>query len=116
MRRLLDIYRQAGLEPPERADLPAELAERSDLPLLIRFLERDGTLIRLSPSRLIWGEAVSGAVAAVRGQMVMGEPLGIAEFREVLRLSRRNLIPLLEYFDRVGVTRREGEVRFLRKA
>ena len=114
MRRLLDIYRHAGLEPPERTDLPAEFAERADLPLLIRFLERDGTLIRLTPSRLIWAEAVSGAVAAVRGQMVTGEPLGIAEFRDVLKLSRRNLIPLLEYFDRIGVTRREGEVRFLR--
>jgi selenocysteine-specific elongation factor len=115
MRRLLDIYRQAGLEPPERADLPAEFADRADLPLLIRFLERDGTLIRLTPGRLIWADAVSGAVAAVRGQMVMGEPLGIAEFKDVLKLTRRNLIPLLEYFDRVGVTRREGEVRFLRE-
>jgi selenocysteine-specific elongation factor len=115
MRRLLDLYRQAGLEPPERADLPAEFAERADLPLLIRFLERDGTLIRLTPGRLIWADAVSGAVAAVRGQMVMGEPLGIAEFRDVLKLSRKNLIPLLEYFDRVGVTRREGEARFLRE-
>jgi selenocysteine-specific elongation factor len=115
MRRLLDIYRQAALEPPERADLPAEFAERADLPLLIRFLERDGTLIRLTPSRLIRAEAVSGAVAAVRGQMAMGEPLGVAEFRDVLKLSRKHLIPLLEYFDRVGVTRREGEVRFLRK-
>jgi selenocysteine-specific elongation factor len=115
MERLLDIYRQAGLEPPERADLPAEFAERADLPLLIRFLERDGTLIRLTPTRLIWAQAVSGAITEVRGQMVMGEPLGIAEFRDVLKLSRRNLIPLLEYLDRVGVTRREGEVRFLRK-
>ncbi|MGH7449095.1 MAG: selenocysteine-specific translation elongation factor, partial [Longimicrobiales bacterium] len=45
--RLAAVYRAAGLEPPELAALPPELVGRGDLPLLIRFLERDGTLLRL---------------------------------------------------------------------
>jgi hypothetical protein len=53
--RLAAVYRAAGLQPPDLAELPADLARRSDLPLLLRFLERDGTLMRLSATRWISG-------------------------------------------------------------
>jgi selenocysteine-specific elongation factor len=114
MDRLIELYRNAGLEPPDDDELPGELRDRPDLPLLIRQLESNGELIRLSISRLIRAQAVSQAAADVRSQMAEEQPLDISHFRDVLKLSRKHLIPLLEYFDRSGVTRREGAVRFLR--
>ncbi len=38
-----------------------------------------------------------------------------AELREALGVSRKYAIPLLEYFDAQGVTKREGDVRTLRR-
>ena len=111
--QLAKIYRNAGLEPPDLDELPPELATRPDLALLIRFLERDGTLIRLSATRLIHTAALSEAVAAVRTQLTIGQELGIAEFKDVLKLTRKHLIPLLEHMDRMGVTRRVGDRRIL---
>jgi selenocysteine-specific elongation factor len=113
VKRLADLYAHAGLEPPELSDLPAELADRADLPLLIRFLERDGTLLRLSATRLISARSVSETVAVLRGQLKAGQPLGISDFKDILRLTRKHLIPLLEHFDRNGITRRSGETRIL---
>ncbi|HSK19109.1 MAG TPA: selenocysteine-specific translation elongation factor [Longimicrobiales bacterium] len=115
MERLAGFYEAAGLDAPELGDLPADLAGRADLPVLIRFLERGGTLLRLSATRLISARAVSDSVLAVRTQLPVGKPLGIADFKEVLQLTRRNLIPLLEHYDRSGVTMRAGESRTLRE-
>jgi selenocysteine-specific elongation factor len=38
-----------------------------------------------------------------------------AEFRDQYQTSRKYVIPLLEYFDREGVTVRMGEVRRLKR-
>jgi selenocysteine-specific elongation factor len=45
--------------------------------------------------------------AATAGEVTLGE------VRERTGLSRKYLIPLLEWADRKGITRREGEVRRL---
>ena len=42
--------------------------------------------------------------------------LSDATFKELLGSSRRYTIPLLEHFDEIGLTRREGNVRVLRQA
>ena len=43
------------------------------------------------------------------------EQVTLAEFRDTLGISRKFAQALLEYFDRVGLTRREGDYRILRK-
>jgi selenocysteine-specific elongation factor len=42
-------------------------------------------------------------------------PLGAAEFRDLIKASRKFAIALLEYFDRSGFTIRVGDQRKLRK-
>lgn len=39
----------------------------------------------------------------------------VAEFRDLTGMSRKYAVPLLEYFDAVGVTIRDGDVRVLRQ-
>ena len=41
--------------------------------------------------------------------------IAVPAFKARHGLSRKHAIPLLEYFDRIGVTRRSGEVRVLAK-
>jgi selenocysteine-specific elongation factor len=43
------------------------------------------------------------------------EDIGPNEFRELTGLSRKYVIPLLEYFDRERVTMRIGDKRVLRR-
>jgi selenocysteine-specific elongation factor len=111
--RLAAVYRAAGLQAPDLAELPADLFSRDDLPLLLRQLERDGCLVRLATTRWIDAAAVSSATHAVLSQLPGDTELGVADFRDHLNLTRKHLIPLLEYFDRLGVTVREGDVRRL---
>ncbi|MDY0087159.1 MAG: selenocysteine-specific translation elongation factor [Coriobacteriia bacterium] len=60
----------------------------------------------------------AGAVADARGKLVTHltehENATAAQLRDVLGVSRKFAIPLLEYFDSAGLTKREGDVRVLR--
>jgi hypothetical protein len=38
----------------------------------------------------------------------------VSELREVFGLSRKFLVPLLEHFDRIGVTERRGNFRVVK--
>jgi selenocysteine-specific elongation factor len=51
---------------------------------------------------------------ALRAGMKPGQEYGPAELRAFVGVSRKYLIPLLEYFDRMGVTERRGQGRVVR--
>jgi selenocysteine-specific elongation factor len=113
LERLSAVYAAAGTQAPDLQELPPELATAPQLASMIRLLERRGALIRLSGDRWADAAAVASAAFALRSQFVAGREVAMADFKQVLNLSRKHLIPLLEYFDRTGVTRRAGEGRML---
>jgi selenocysteine-specific elongation factor len=57
--------------------------------------------------------ALDDVVGALRAGMERGREYGPAELRELLGVSRKYLIPLLEYCDRRGVTERRERGRVL---
>jgi selenocysteine-specific elongation factor len=110
--QILAHLRAAGLEAPEVDELAPHVGA-TDLPPLLRFLERDGQVIRISHTRFADPDAIARAVSELRAQLPVQQPLGIGDFRDVLKLSRKHLIPLLEYLDRTGITVRAGDERVL---
>ena len=107
---LADLYRAAGVAPPRLDELPAPLGARADLRDLLGLLEREGRLLPFPPDRLVHRDALEDA--RLRLSHLEGRTdLGPAEFRSLFDLPRRHLIPLLELFDRLGWTRRQGDLR-----
>lgn len=108
--RLRAIYRDAALRPPALRELPEEVREADDLEPMLERMRARGELHRLDEEFFIWASAAETAGDEVRRELGGRSELGPAEFREVLPLTRKHLIPLLGYFDSVGVTvrRREG--------
>ena len=82
-------------------------------PELIRAACADGRLIRVSTDVVISPGLLHRAEAIVRER---GGPPGltVSVFREALGTSRKYALPILEYFDSKGLTRRSGDVRILR--
>lgn len=80
---------------------------------LIRAVCADGRLVRVSAEVVVTPSFLARAEKIVRDQ---GTPPGItvSAFREALGTSRRFALPILEYFDAHGLTRREGDFRVLR--
>ena len=108
---LLEVARAAGwegVEPKalaERSGLAAALAER-----ITRVLVTEGEL-RKAGDALLHRERADALKDEVRRRWPSGSKLDVAQLKELTGLSRKYVIPLLEWLDREKVTRRSGADR-----
>jgi selenocysteine-specific elongation factor len=75
---------------------------------------REGVVVLIAPDLVVTPGFVEQATAAIRAAAVSG--ITVSALREELGTSRKYAVPLAEWLDRHGVTRREGDLRFPRDA
>ena len=76
----------------------------AELAAICRVLNREGALVSVEPNRHYSPSSVTQLTARLSAGMVSGADYGPAELREFLGLTRKFLIPFLEYCDREGYT------------
>ena len=103
--------RSAGREPPAAPELEASLG--GAVPSLLRLLEREGEVVQVEPDRYYAADAIDRLFEELRTRMEPGRNYGPGELRDLVGVSRKYLIPLLEFCDRRGVTRRTESGRQL---
>ncbi len=81
-------------------------------PELLHALLRDGELVRVADD-LVYLPADLDGIAGRVGELADG--FTVAEFRDLLGVTRRQAVPLLEWLDRAGVTARAGDTRVVRR-
>ncbi|MGZ8571856.1 MAG: selenocysteine-specific translation elongation factor [Actinomycetota bacterium] len=74
---------------------------------------REGLVVRITPDLVVSPGFVARAEATIRA--TGGSGITVSALRESLGTSRKYAVPLMEWFDQRGVTRREGDVRFPRE-
>jgi len=94
----------AGAEPPSVEELSAGFGR--DLGPVLKFLERRGDVVQVEQNRYYAAANLKEIIARLRAIMGNGAEVGPSELREKLGLSRKFLIPVLEYCDRAGYTAR----------
>ena len=99
----------AGREPPTVSELASAIG--ADPRSVIRFLERSGTLVAVADDRYYRASELRGLVESLASAMVPGRVYSPAELRDITGLSRKYLIPFLEYCDRSGLTARQDSGR-----
>ena len=109
--KLVDLLRAAGAEPPSVAELTS--TDGPSVPPLLRLLEREGAVIPVDSERYYEVGALTLLVGRLRSGMVGGREYSPSELRDVIGLSRKYLIPFLEYCDRRGITERRSAGRVL---
>ena len=80
----------------------------ADFAPAFRIAERAGLLLRL-PGNVVLAPDAPGRAARILASLP--QPFTAAEARKALQTSRRVVIPLLEWLDRKGVTRRLADDR-----
>lgn len=112
--RLLQLLADAGVAAPRLHEVRAEVGDgagEGELDDLLALLEARGALVRVEHDLFVHADAMDHAVDRVRKELGGRTEVSPGDFRDVLGVSRRHLIPLLEHFDRVGITTRRGEGR-----
>ncbi len=106
--------RTAGLDPPRVALLAERLGmQEAELRPLLATLARLGRLRAVSAQYFVLPEVLGGLAA--RAAAAAGEAglLTVGPFRTATGIARHATMPVLEFFDRVGFTRRVPEGRRL---
>jgi selenocysteine-specific elongation factor len=102
----------AGLAPPPVSEI---INERTYRPKMIEgvisFLVKQGTLVRLAEGVYVHRDVL--VTASEKMSRRRGETIDVAQFKDFFGLSRKIAIPLLEWFDREGVTKRVGDSRLV---
>jgi hypothetical protein len=70
-----------------------------------------GTVRQVADGLYVDSAAIEGAASRIRELLGGRQNLGPAEFREAIPVSRKRLLPLLNFFDGRGTTLRRGEGR-----
>jgi selenocysteine-specific elongation factor len=100
----------AGLAPPPVSELINERTQRPKvIEGVISYLVKQGKLVRLAEGIYVHPNAL--AAARERLQARKGTTLDVGQFKDFFGLSRKIAIPLLEWLDREGVTKRVGDTR-----
>jgi selenocysteine-specific elongation factor len=103
-------FREAGLAPPSMFDLTRAVPKKGKVVEgVTRYLVKTGTLVRLAEGLYVHRDTIAEArerVAEHRGRVE-----DVAFFKDLFGLTRKVAIPLLEYFDQEGLTRRVGDRR-----
>jgi selenocysteine-specific elongation factor len=103
--------RESGLAPPGLRELAEDLGPEEELQSILRLMESEGVVVSLEKDLFFAAEAVTNAGESVIARLSGKKDLGPADFREVLPVTRKHLLPLLRYFDLTGITTRIGDGR-----
>jgi selenocysteine-specific elongation factor len=107
-------HRQAAFRPPALEQLKSEATHnRAVVEDIVELLVRDGRLVRITPEYVIAAEAAERMERSLREALKDGRHLTVSDIRQLLKTSRKYAVPLCEYADRIGLTRRLGDVRVL---
>ncbi len=106
--RLLAAIEAAGLTPPTIEELPDELRQNVHLWSILRLLESEGSVIALEDGLFVGGDHLREVAAAVLNELGGRNELGPADFKELIPVTRKHLIPILSFLDSSGITRRVG--------
>ncbi|HVS15608.1 MAG TPA: selenocysteine-specific translation elongation factor [Thermoanaerobaculia bacterium] len=112
--RIAAAFEARGLEPPAAGEIRAEVnAQPKVFEGLLRYLTERGRLVRLPNGLFI----AAAALARLRSELLATgwNQFGVAEFKDRFGLTRKWAIPLLEYLDSQGVTRRSGDRRVVQR-
>jgi selenocysteine-specific elongation factor len=111
---LLEAIRKGGVSPPEVAELAARAGNRAAVvPDLLTLLRDEQKLVEISAGLYLDFDVEADLRRKVIDHLSNGLSMTMADLRDLLSTTRKYAVPIGEHLDRIGLTRREGDVRKL---
>ncbi|MBL0731684.1 MAG: selenocysteine-specific translation elongation factor [Desulfosarcina sp.] len=114
-KKIDEIYKKSGLKPPYFRDIPRQLDidPQSAKDVLMLLIEED-MIIKAKDDLYFDRNAVDILKKKLVDFFATSNELTTPDFKELAGVSRKYLIPLIEYFDSINFTIRIGDIRKLR--
>ena len=115
LRSVESLYKTRLFNPPGYDEVVEHTrADSERIQKILKILIEQEQLVRVDKDLLFHREAVERARETLVSFITEQGGLESVKFKYLLNTTRKFAIPLLDYFDRIGVTRRSGYTRYLR--
>lgn len=111
---IVERFREAGFQPPSVDELRSGVTRnQAAVPALVKLAAGSGLLIEFAPGMYLHAEMEQVLRRRLTDEFAQHGSLTVSQIRETLGTTRKFAVPLCEYLDRSGFTRREGDLRLL---
>jgi len=109
------LLRKSRFAPPDLKQIESDIGiGQARLREVIRLMEREKSIIRVAIDMYFLTDSVDEMKRSLREHFSKETQITPASVRDLFGTSRKYTIPLLEFFDREGITVRAGDTRRLR--
>ena len=113
-REVEEIYRKSELQPPYFRDLKDKFSGNAGKDVL-DLMVKNGVLVKVKEDLYFHREVIESLKQRLMGYLKEKGEIDAPQFKEMTNISRKYMIPLLEYFDASQLTMRVGDKRVLRR-
>ena len=111
--QIVETTKVAAFQPPDPAGFAAKAGgNAASLKDIYEVAVAEGLLIRVTDDIYLHADVAADMRARLQGKLAGGAGATVAEIRDLLGTTRKYAIPLCEYLDRIGLTRRDGDLRY----
>ncbi|MFO0814748.1 MAG: selenocysteine-specific translation elongation factor [Gemmatales bacterium] len=112
--KIIEAFKDARFQPPEISSFaPQAAGNAAALKDIVEVCVAEGYLMPIAEGIFLHAEHEQTMQELVRTALRGGQGLTVAGIRDILATTRKFAVPLCEYLDRVGITRRDGDLRYL---
>jgi selenocysteine-specific elongation factor len=115
--KVVEAFQAAAFQPPEPNSFANQAGgNAASLKDLFDVCVAEGFLAHIDGDIYLHADAEAEMRKRVIGRLTSGAGATVAEIRDLLGTTRKYAVPFCEYLDRVGVTKRDGDLRMLGQA
>jgi len=114
--RLTALFAAAMYQPPGWDEAAKEAGLGGDNQEYLSYLLTRGILVKIADGMYFHRQAVEQATSLIRAHLAEQKELSLGGMRDLLQTSRKYTLPLLEYMDRMKITKRVGDTRVAGRA
>ena len=112
--KLVAAYQEAAFQPPEPASFAGHAGgNAASLKDLFEVCVAEGHLVQISDDIYLHSDTEAEMRRRVGTRLTGSTGIAVSEIRDLLGTTRKYAVPFCEYLDRIGMTRREGDLRLL---
>ena len=114
--RILPLLQNELFQPPRVRDIAHDLSvAEASVRMLLRRVARAGEVYLVAHDHYFTRDAIGKLSTIIRNLVEVNDCVRAAEFRDHVGVGRKLAIQILEFFDRIGYTRRTGDEHRLRQ-
>ena len=111
---IINALKKYSFMPPKINELIKSIDyEEKEVVEVFQSLVNNDEIIKLNEDISLYKETLEEAINLIKDYLNKNAYITIAEFRDLLSTNRKTALALLEYFDQIKITKREGDKRSL---